>query len=150
MNRKLYKFIPLSLLKFCFASVCNLFVFRLQYPSSWACAKRSKPPTVAQTFAIGIVNVNWGEQISDGGNTYPRKSVPRGGTHLEGNTFTGTPALFSCSFVKYHFKKLKWKARRDILITNITQNHGIWEYYRLNNITGRSELSVLCILRKRH
>ena len=27
MNRKLYKFIPLSLLKFCFASVCNLLLF---------------------------------------------------------------------------------------------------------------------------
>ena len=41
---------------------------------------------MAQTFAIGIVNVNWREQISDGGSTYPRKSVPRG------DTFTGTPA----------------------------------------------------------
>ena len=56
--------------------------------------KRSKLPTVAQTFAIGIVNVNWGEQISDGGNTFPRKYVP-GGTHLGGNTFTGTPAVRS-------------------------------------------------------
>ena len=32
---------------------------------------------MAQTFAIGIVNVNWGEQISDGG------------THILGNMFRG-------------------------------------------------------------
>ena len=39
-----------------------------------------------------LVNVNWGEQISDGGNAFPRKYV-QGGTHLGGNTFTGTPEL---------------------------------------------------------